>query len=168
MKWYAISGSWRVTNAKVEKDVRTAVRAIIARGDGIVSGGAVNVDFFATDETLRIDPAARHVKVFLPTTLPLYAAHYRKRANEGVITEPQAEDLIAQLETIQRSNSDALIEDVRNTIIDRTTYFQRNSQIVEAADELMAFQVNRSSGVQDAIEKARAMNKPVTVRSYSI
>jgi hypothetical protein len=168
MKWIAISGSWRITNKQIEEDVRTAVRAIIGRGDGIVSGGAINVDFFATDEALRIDPAATHLKVFLPTTLPLYAAYYRKRAGEGVITERQAEDLITQLETIRRTNPDALIEDARNTIVDRTTYFQRNSQIVETADGLMAFQVNKSAGVQDAIEKARAMNKPVTVRSYTM
>ncbi len=168
MKWYAISGSWRVTNRQVERDVRSAVRKIIERGGGIVSGGAVNVDFFATDEAFRIDPAARHVKVFLPTTLLLYAAHYRKRANEGVITKRQAEDLIVQLETIQRSNPGALIEDARNTVIDRTTYFQRNTQIVEAADELIAFQVNKSEGVQDAIDKAQALGKPVSLRSYSI
>jgi len=168
MKWIAISGSWRVTNAQIERDVRMAVRTIIERGDGIVSGGAVNVDFFATDEALRIDPAATHLKVFLPTMLPLYTAHYRKRAGEGVITERQAEDLITQLETIQRSNPDALIEDARNTIVDRTTYFQRNSQIIEVADELLAFHVNNSEGVQDAIDKAKALGKPVELHSYTI
>jgi hypothetical protein len=168
MKWIAISGSWRITNKQIEEDVRSAVRAIIKRGDGIVSGGAINVDYFATDEALQIDPVASRVKIFLPTTLHLYAAHYRKRASEGVITKRQAEDLISQLETIKRSNPDALIEDARNTLVDRTTYFQRNSQIVDAADELFAFQVNKSAGVQDAIDKARARNKPATVRSYTI
>jgi len=86
MKWVAISGSWRKTNEEVENDVRQAVREIIKRGDGIVTGGALNVDYFATDEALKVNPEAKQIKVCLPVTLELFSAHYRKRADEGVIT----------------------------------------------------------------------------------
>ncbi|MBU2235814.1 hypothetical protein KKA01_02005, partial [Patescibacteria group bacterium] len=47
--WFGISGSWRKTNEEVEESVREAVRKILSRGGCIVSGGALNVDFFATD-----------------------------------------------------------------------------------------------------------------------
>ena len=43
MKWYGITG-WRKTSPEVEADVRKTVREIIERGDGIVTGGALNVD----------------------------------------------------------------------------------------------------------------------------
>jgi len=59
MKWVAISGSWRKTNEEVENDVRQAVREIIKRGDGIVTSGALNVDYFATDEALKVNPEAK-------------------------------------------------------------------------------------------------------------
>ncbi|NQU77529.1 hypothetical protein HQ544_02420, partial [Candidatus Falkowbacteria bacterium] len=98
MKWVGISGSWRKINDKVKEDVRGVVRKIISRGDGIVAGGALNVDFIATDEALKLDSTAKKIKIFLPVTLELYAVHYRKRAKEGVITLRQAEDLAAQLE----------------------------------------------------------------------
>ncbi|HTK85564.1 MAG TPA: hypothetical protein VL625_10820, partial [Patescibacteria group bacterium] len=58
MKWIGISGTWRTTSEQVEQDVRAAVRAIIAAGDGIISGGATGVDFFAADEALKLVPDA--------------------------------------------------------------------------------------------------------------
>ncbi len=85
MKWYGITGSWRKTSEQVEADVRTAVQKIIERGDGIVTGGALNVDWFATDEALKHNPEATQIKVCIPAKLELYAAHYRKRADEDVI-----------------------------------------------------------------------------------
>lgn len=42
MNWVAISGSWRKTSDAVEADVRTHVRAVMMRGDGIVTGSALN------------------------------------------------------------------------------------------------------------------------------
>lgn len=168
MKWIGISGSWRKTSPEVEADVRQAVRQIITRGDGIVTGGALNVDWYATDEALRADPSATHIKVCLPAKLELYAAHYRRRADEGVITHEQAEELIALLERLKAANPDALIEHPTNNEMNQETYYARNTQVMELSDELMAFQVNDSAGVQDTVDKARAMGKPVVVKSYEI
>lgn len=168
MKWIGITGTWRYTNKQVEKDVREAVRKIITCNNGIVAGGALNVDYYATDEALKLNPKADKIKVFLPTTLSLYTAHYRKRAVEGVITKDQAEQLIQQLETLQRANPKALIENTVNTIIDKTTYYERNQIVVNASDEIYAFQVNKSAGVQDTIDKAKARNIPVTLFTYTI
>ena len=53
MKWIAIAGSWRHTNFDIENQVREEVRSLLTRGNGLVSGGALGVDFFATDEALQ-------------------------------------------------------------------------------------------------------------------
>jgi hypothetical protein len=45
VKWIAISGSWKLTNASIEAKVREVVQDIIQQGNGIVSGGALNVDY---------------------------------------------------------------------------------------------------------------------------
>ena len=50
----------------------------------------------------------------------------------------------------------------------KEVYFARNSLIVELADELMAFQVNKSAGTQDTIDKARLKGIPVSVREYTV
>jgi predicted AlkP superfamily phosphohydrolase/phosphomutase len=168
MKWVGISGSWKATSAEVEKDVREIVRSVLKQGNGIVTGGALNVDYFATDEMLLNDPDATHVRVFLPSTLERYALHYRMRAEEGVITSEQAERLIAQLTELKRRNPDALIENRENEIIDNESYFQRNTAVVEVSDDLIAFQVNNSPGTQDTMEKARSLGKTVTLKQYSV
>ena len=166
--WFGISGSWRKTSGEIEEGVREAVRKIIENGDGIVSGGALNVDFFATDEALRLNPTADKIKIFLPVTLDLYAAHYRKRATEGVITPEQAEILIAQLERLSMANPDALIGNSENTVVDPKTYYERNTEVVNASDALVGFQVNESEGVEDTLKKALAQGKPVYLEKFSM
>ena len=168
MKWIAISGSWRLTSSQVENDVRELVREIIGRGDGIVSGGALNVDWFAVDEAMKFDERAEKTKVILPTSLEIYAAHYRMRAKEGVITEDQAERLVQQLEKIKNQNSTSLLENSETLIVNVESYYARNAKVIEFADELHAFQVNQSQGVQDTIDKARTKGIPVFIRPYVI
>jgi len=168
MKWIAISGSWRKINKKVEQDVRKVVKDILARGDGIITGGALNVDYIAIDETLKNDPNAKRIKVFLPTTLEIYAGHYHMRAKEGVIIEKQAEDLISQLQLMKEINPSSLIEDAVNKLLDRRAYFGRNTEEIKAADGLVAFHVNRSEGVADTIEKAKKKGIPVRKFVYVI
>ncbi|MFH0853003.1 MAG: hypothetical protein V1853_01190 [bacterium] len=168
MKWIGITGSWRKTNPEVEADVRQAVRNIFQHSNGIVTGGALNVDSFVIDEALTSDPTARQIKVFIPTTLGTYSTHYRKRAQEGVILETQAESLISLLTKLKSANPKALIEDPDNEIIDKTTYYRRNQLVVDSSDELIAFQVNNSAGVQDTIEKARIKGISVKKHFYTI
>lgn len=168
MKWFGITGSWQATSAEVEADVRTAITDIILQGDGIVTGGALNVDWFATDEALKHNPTATQIKVCIPATLTRYAAHYRMRAEEGVITTEQAEELIALLTKLQTANPGALIEHPENIVIDKTAYYERNTEVVELSDELLGFQVNESRGTQDTIDKAIDRGMPVHVKKYTI
>ncbi len=166
-KWIGISGSWKATTPKIEQDVRETVKNIVLEGNGIVSGGALNVDYQATDEALKLNKP-HQIKVFLPTTLDIYAAHYRKRAQEKVITAKQAEDLISQLTTLKNLNPDGLIENPINTEVSEKTYFERNSEVVNASDELVVFQVNNSPGTQDTIDKAKAKGIQIKIHSYEV
>jgi hypothetical protein len=166
MKWIGISGSWRIEAPGIADDVRREVRAIVERGDGIVTGGALSVDFIATKTALAVDPTGKMVKVFLPTSLNDYIAHYRRRAGEGAITDEQAEALVAQLQQAKACGS--LIDNPAHSVVDQHTYYLRNQEVVKASDELLAFIVNGSAGVQDAIDKARALGKAVTVFSYNV
>jgi predicted Rossmann fold nucleotide-binding protein DprA/Smf involved in DNA uptake len=168
MKWIGISGSWRTINQKVEKDVRENVKAIIKNGNGIVTGGALNVDSIALDEALQHDPQAKKIKVFIPVTLKLFSQHYKKRAKERIISSQQAEELIAQLAQLKKINPQALIENKKNIKVNKKSYYQRNLEIIKNSDELLAFQVDKSTGTQDTIDKARKRGIPVKIFSYSI
>ena len=168
MRWIAISGSWRTTNKRIEKDVRNTVRKIISQGNGIISGGALNVDYFAADEAIKLDPSCQKIKIFLPSILELFARHYLKRAKEKVIKQKQAEDLIKQLNYIKKINPQSLVENNENKVIDKKSYFQRISEIIKNADGLIAFHVNESEGVQDTINKGKKKGIPVKIIKYKI
>lgn len=167
MKWIAISGSWRQSNSRLEQDVRKTVRQILNRGDGIVSGGALGVDYFATDEALKIDPEAQRIKVFIPASLKIYSDHYFNRAKEGVITSRKAHQLIKQLKNLKAINPNALIT-AKSKTINQDTYFERNSNIINQADKLITFWVNESEGVKDTIQKARRKGIAVKIYKYTI
>ena len=175
MKWIGISGGWRETNQKIENEVRNVVREIMQRGDGIVSGGALNVDYIVLDEALKHDSKAERIKIFLPTTLEKYAEHYRKHASLGTVTSEQAENLINQLMRLKQINPSALIENPDTNFTEETKknmYYERNSKIVEASDELIAFHIKTEAsqglGTMDTIEKAKAKGIPVKVFSYNL
>ncbi len=173
MKWVGISGSWRKTNKEIEEKIRAVVRDIFEAGNGMVSGGALGVDYTATEEALKLNPKADKIKIFIPTTFEKYSEHYRKHAKLGAITKKQAEDLIKQLKKIKNINPDALIENPDTNFTEETKkemYYERNSRVVEAADELIAFRVktkeNESLGTADTIEKAKKKGIPVELFSY--
>ncbi|EKD56087.1 MAG: hypothetical protein ACD_58C00304G0015 [uncultured bacterium] len=168
MKWIGITGSWRATNKQVEKDVRREVSKIIKAGNGIVTGGALNVDYFAADEVLKNNPNCNQIKIFLPTTLEIYSRHYFKRADEGVITYAQAKGLILLLTKIKEINPSSIIENLANSILDKSSYFQRNQDVVDVSDELLAFHVNSSEGVKDTINKAKKKNISIRIFEYKI
>lgn len=163
MTWVGISGSWRYALPGLPDAVRREVAAALAAGKRIVTGGALGVDYWATETALSIDPA--RLKVILPTSLATYAAHYRRRATEGVISAEQAEDLIRQLETVAQAGG--LVErPERPQVVDVTTYCLRNQDVVDVADELVAFQVNASGGTQDTVDRARLKGILVAVFMY--
>ena len=175
MKWIGISGGWRKTNQKIENDVRKTISDIMKRGDGIVSGGALNVDFIALDEALKNNPKAERIKIFLPTTLEKYAEHYRKHAKLGTITLEQAENLISQLTRLKQTNPKALTESPDTNFTEenkKDKYYERNSKIVEVSDELVAFHITTENteglGTMDTANKAKTKGIPVKIFSYKL
>lgn len=64
MKWYAISGSWKKIDARVRRDVEAVVRIIIRDGNGIVTGGALGVDYIATQAVLK-EGKTSQLKIYL-------------------------------------------------------------------------------------------------------
>ncbi|HLB51572.1 hypothetical protein A3F07_01570 [candidate division WWE3 bacterium RIFCSPHIGHO2_12_FULL_38_15] len=168
MKKVAITGTWRTTNKQMEEDVKKVVENIINSGNSIVAGGALGVDFIATNEALRLNPGAGQITIFLPATLEIYSKHYFKRAEEGVITKEQAELLITQLKTIKTANAKSIIENPINNIVDQTAYYERIKDIVNYSDEVIAFQLNDSKGTQYTIDIAEQKGIPVKVFKYTI
>jgi len=166
MIWVGVSGSWRTSSPALKADVAREVTAALTAGKGIVTGGALGVDYDTTELVLQFAPDGSRLKVFLPTTLEIYAAHFRKRAAEGVITSEQAEQLIAQLKRVEQCG--VLTVNTEQTPVNPTTYYLRDAEVVNASDELLAFQVNASAGTQDTIDKARAKGVPVKLFSYAI
>jgi uncharacterized phage-like protein YoqJ len=161
--WVGVSGSWRYTLPELREAVHQEVAAALAAGKSIVTGGALGIDYWATEVALSIDPA--RLKVILPTSLVTYAAHYWQRATEGVISTQQAKDLIRQLEAVAQAGG--LVEHPeRPQVVNVTTYYLRNQDVVDAADELLAFQVNASAGTQDTVDKARLKGIPVAVFTF--
>lgn len=166
--WCAVTGSWRVADRRLEGDVREAIGHIMHGGHGIVTGGALGVDFWATDTALQLDPSASRIRIFLPTALRDYVAHYQRRASEGVITRRQAMALAEQLWRVRRADARALVTLDHNGVVEQSTYFERNTCVVAAADVVIAFHVNESAGVADTVAKADAQGLPVYVQRYSL
>lgn len=163
MTWVGVSGSWRYALPGLREAVHNEVAAALAAGKSIVTGGALGIDYWATEMALSIDPD--RLKVILPTSLETYAAHYRRRAAEGVISARQAESLIGQLEAVEQAGG--LVEHPeRPQVVNVTTYYLRNQDVVDAADELLAFQVNASAGTQDTVDKAQAKGIPVATFTF--
>ncbi len=168
MKWILFTGTWRLTNDAVERDVRAAAREVIERGDGIVTGGATGVDYFAMDEALQIDPTASRLRVIIPAYLDSYCHDYYT----NWCTEPVTVDSIRALEvllrTIRAVNPETLIE-MPYDVITQEHYDLRHDEEVKISDEVYAFQVNESTGTQDTIDKAKQSGLPIVVhKKYTL
>ena len=168
MKWILFTGTWRLTNAHVEEDVRALAQAVLERGDGIVTGGATGVDFFAMDEALRIFPDASRLRVVIPAYLPDYIHDYLTNWLQAPVTAEDIAQIEKHLTAIRIANPAALIE-MPYTIITQAHYDLRHDEEVRLSDEVYAFQVNKSTGTQDTIDKARAAGLPITLhKEYTI
>lgn len=168
MKWFAISGTWKLTNEKVREDVEREVRDIIENGDGIVTGGALGVDFFATETVLKYGDVSKQLKLCLPIRVEDFCSHYLKRAKEGVISLEDGRMIVEQLLKVKENSKKSIFDDWGFVEANKESYFFRNSKIIEMCDVLFAFQVNDSLGTQDAVNKAIDLGKEVKVKKYYI
>ena len=167
MKWYAISGS-RTINDKVKKDVENTVTKIITSGNGIITGGALGVDYITIQEVLRKGNVKKQIRIYLPITIRNFCKHYHNRAKEGAISEEQAKLITEQLQKVNKISKESIIDKTKYKLANEESYYARNTSIVEKCDIFCAFQVNNSKGTQDAIDKAKSLSKKVIVKRYLI
>ena len=165
MRWIGISGSWRYQIPELVQDVRREVDRILDEGDGIVTGGALGVDYWATEQVIKRKSWSQ-IHIVLPTSIEIFLTHYQKRAKEGVITQDQADELSIQLELVKHNNREVIFE-LNYKRVNKNSYYLRNSEIIEKSEKLVAFQVNKSKGVQDVIDKARSKNIDVRIFNYT-
>lgn len=161
MKWILFTGTWRLTNEEVENDVRAVAREVIARGDGVLTGGATGVDYFAMDEVLKHNPNATHLRVIIPARLESYIEDYFTNWCHEPITQIDIDNLASILKRIKEVNPASLLE-MPYTIITQDHYNLRHDQEVMYSDEVHAFQVNESTGTQDTIDKSARAGLPTT------
>lgn len=168
MKWIVFTGTWRLTNEQVENDVRESVQAVLAGGDGIITGGALGVDLFTMEESLLHDPSCKQLKVIIPAKLETYISHFHKAYKDGRILEEAFHRLENVLRLIHHTNHEALIE-LDHEVIDQEAYFHRDSEEIKLASAVHAFQVNESIGTQDTIDKAVKAGIPVVLhKKYTL
>jgi hypothetical protein len=168
MKRILFTGTWRLTNEEVERDVREATREVLARGDAVVTGGATGVDYFTMDEYMKVDPTASRMKIVIPAHLPSYILDYRTNWHQAPITTEDIDNLEKLLYKIKEVNPEAIIE-MDYDDITQHHYDLHNTEEVKISDEVYAFQVNNSTGTQDTIDKAIDYGLPISLhKKYTI
>lgn len=170
MKWIIFTGTWRLTNKEVENDVRQAARQVFESGDGLVTGGATGVDFFAMDEFLKLNPECTRIRIFIPARLEHFISDYRKNWKHDPITDVDIDNLEYVLKIIKERNPSAVFEVRKNSgDITQDQYDLRHNEEVTFSDEVYAFQVNNSTGTQDTIDKAKASGLVISLhKKYTI
>ncbi len=170
MKWIIFTGTWRLTNKEVENDVRVEARKVFERGDGIVTGGATGVDYFAMDEFVKLNPECNRIRIFIPARLDHFIDDYRKNWKHTPINDVDIDNLAHLLKLIKSRNPSAVFE-VRKSEgdISQDEYDIRHNEEVTFSDEVYAFHVNKSYGTSDTIEKAKAAGLPIGLhKKYEI
>lgn len=168
MKWSLFTGSWRKANKQVEEDVRNTVREVIARGHGIVTGGATGVDYFSMDEALKLVPDCSRLKVVIPAFLDDYIHDYHTNWCHAPITTKDIDAMADILRKIKAIKPDHLIE-MPYKDITQEHYFMRDTEEVKISDEVYAFQVNNGVGTQDTVDKAKLAGISIVLhKKYTI
>ena len=170
MKWVIFTGTWRLTNKEVENDVRLAARRVFENGDGLVTGGATGVDYFAMDEFIKLNPDCTRIRIFIPARLHHFIADYRKNWKHAPVSDVDIDNLEHILKLIKQRNPSAIFEVRKDTgDILQEEYDVRHNEEVAFSDEVYAFQVNKSTGTSDTINKANSAGLPITLhKQYTI
>lgn len=155
-------------NAQVEQDVRGSVRKVFEEGSGVLTGGATGVDFFAMDESVKIDPSCRRLRVIIPAYIEDYIKDCEQNWCQAPVTAEDIRKLAELLRKIREVNPASMLE-MPYRIIEQKHYDLRNLEEVTYANEVYAFQVNKSTGTQHTIDSAKAAGHPIVEhRQYTI
>ena len=167
MKWLAVVGT-REVNDIIRRDIERFVGQKITEGSGIVSGGATGADHEAARLAYEYGLEAARFRIFLPVELELYCQALYDRAAVGKCRQDDAIATVALLRDIAKHRPGVLRDTTDFNEVNADSFHARNCQIVDLADELVAFRVNNSRGTTFTIDQAQAKGIPVKVFDYTI
>lgn len=167
MKWLGVVGT-REVNDTIRRNIEQFVGQKIAEGGGIVSGGATGADHEAARLAYECGLEAARFRIFLPVELELYCQALYDRAAVGKCRQDDAIATIALLRDIAKHRPGVLHDATDFNGVNADSFHARNCQIVDLADELVAFRVNDSSGTTFTIDQAQEKDIPVKVFDYTV
>lgn len=154
MKWIIFTGTAAHTNDEVEHDVRKKTRQVLRKGWGIITGGAVGVDYFCMDEVYKQNKL-ENLRVILPVKLEQYARDYL--LYKADVVKPELGKSVMKLMKAIKKKSPASIMEMKLKKVNLETLLERDTEEVKYGNEVYAFHVNKSIGTQDTIDKAKEM-----------
>ena len=167
MEWLAVVGT-REVNDIIRRDIERFVGQKITEGSGIVSGGATGVDHEAARLAYGNGLDASWLRIFLPVELGLYCQALYDRAADGKCRQDDAIATVALLRDIAKHRPGVLRDTTDFNEVNAESFHARNCQIVDLADELVAFRVNNSRGTTFTIDQAQEKGIPVKVFDYTV
>ena len=167
MKWLAVVGT-REVNDTIRRDIEHFVGQKIAEGGGIVSGGATGADYEAARLAYEWGLEAARFQIFLPVKLELYCQALYDRAADGKCRQDDAIATVALLRDIAKNRPGVLHDTTEFTEVNAESFHARNCQIVDLADELVAFRVNDSRGTTFTVDQAKEKGILVSVFDYTV
>ena len=169
--WVGITGSWRTINQEVVDDITEIVRYIINNNLGILTGGALGVDYIATEVVLREGNPEEQLRIALPINKFSYMRHFKNGAIKSVINPFQRNAILEQITHISNRFPNIVFDgsyfDSEEFLKPESSgyreacYSFRNNLVAHGCDGLIPFLVNNSDGVKDTVQKVKYMQKPV-------
>jgi predicted Rossmann fold nucleotide-binding protein DprA/Smf involved in DNA uptake len=163
-RWLAVVGT-REVDGDIRCDIEEYVTVKIAEGYGIVSGGATGADHEAAQIAVREGLSAERFRIYLPTSLNIYIKALIRRGRDGKCDPGDAKETTTLLQQIAQNIPGVIYEGTFREV-DAESFHARNCQIVDLADELVAFRTNMSPGATFTIEQATVKNIPTRVFDY--
>lgn len=169
--WIGITGSWRTINEKVVDDLTSIVRYILDNNFGILTGGALGVDYIATEIVLREGSPEKQLRITLPINKIDYIRHFKNSSLNSKIHHSQMMAIADQITYINRNFPDIIFDASGfdqneflkpiNEKYREDCYSFRNNLIGDGCDGLIPFWINGSAGVEDTIKTVEFLRKPV-------
>ncbi len=167
MKWLGVVGT-REVNDTIRHDIEQFIGQKIAEGGGIVSGGATGADHEAARLAYEHGLETARFRIFLPVKLELYCQALYDRAADGKCRQDDVIATVALLRDIAKHRPGVLRDATDFNEVNADSFHARNCQIVDLADELVAFRINYSPGTTFTIDQAQAKGIPVKVFDYTV
>lgn len=171
--WIGITGSTKYVNEKVVQDTTDIVRFLTSQRIGIINGAALGVCYIANEIVLKEgnhpdDPNKQLVNIY-PNKKEIYRKRIMDAVKEKKIHEAQAEKFIEQSLYIEKNYPEIIFDDfniddnlfLTNEGYRDECYHFRDILEAYASDGMIPFWINDSTGVEDTINKAKSMGKPV-------